>query len=242
MKLTRNINLHGVVLTIDEDAYELLKEYLADIENHLPENERQQVMDDVEKRVAKSLQSALFAQKVQSATIEMVQNVRSRIGEPGEFGEHKRPTFKRDHITRQDVGRVLTIVFNAILIVIAIQLLLPLLAVFFGLLTAFFGFSIGGIALVPALGFDMLGGSTMWTWVLCLSALAAVVMPVYMIVHWVVKYAREHKHPSLRFWLITLLIWLFSIGGLVASAIHALQMNSAEIPELISTLDEWNDD
>ena len=32
MKLTRNINLHGAVLTIDEDAYQLLKDYLADIE------------------------------------------------------------------------------------------------------------------------------------------------------------------------------------------------------------------
>ena len=35
MKLTRNINLHGVVLNIDEDAYELLKEYLSDIESRM---------------------------------------------------------------------------------------------------------------------------------------------------------------------------------------------------------------
>jgi cation transport ATPase len=242
MKLTRNINLHGVVLTIDEDAYELLKEYLTDIENHLPEAERTEVMNEVESRIAKMLQSALFSQKVQSATVEMVQNVRTRIGSPDEFGEHKRPAFKREHMTRQGVGRVLTIVLKAILIVIAIQLLFPVLAVLFGLLTAFFGFSIGGIALVPALGFDMLGGSTAWTWVLCLSALAAVVMPIYMMVHWLVKYTREHKHPSLRFWIITLLIWLLSLGGLVASAVHALETTSANIPELISTLDEWNDD
>lgn len=242
MKETRNINLHGVVLTIDEDAYEMLKDYLADIENRLPEDERDKVMGDVESRIAKLLQSALFSQKVQSATIEMVRSVRGSIGEPDEFGEHKRPAFKREHITRQDVGRVLTIVLKAILIVIAIQLLFPLLAVLLGLLTAFFGFSIGGIALVPALGFGLSGGSAIWTWVLCLSALAAVVMPIYMIVHWLVKYAREHKHPSLRFWLISLLIWLLSLGGLVASAIHALEVNSAEIPELISTFDEWNDD
>ena len=36
MKLTRSINLNGVVLTIDEDAYLLLKDYLDDIEHRLP--------------------------------------------------------------------------------------------------------------------------------------------------------------------------------------------------------------
>ena len=91
MKLTRNINLHGVVLTIDEDAYQLLKDYLSDIESRLPADEKKDVMDDVENRIAELLQSALFAQKGQSVTIDMVRDVRSRIGEPDEFGENKRP-------------------------------------------------------------------------------------------------------------------------------------------------------
>ena len=65
MKLTRNINLHGVVLTIDEDAYQLLKDYLSDIESRLPADEQKDVMDDVESRIAELLQSALFAQKGQ---------------------------------------------------------------------------------------------------------------------------------------------------------------------------------
>lgn len=237
MKLTRNINLQGVVLTIDEDAYQLLKEYLADIESRLPQDERQDVMDDLESRIAELFRAALFDHKYESVTTEMVRNVRVRIGEPEEFGENKRPVIKRERISRQGVGRVLTIVLKAILIIIAIQLLFPLLAIIFGLLMAFFGVSIGGIALFPALGLELFGGSVGWTWVLCLSLIAAIGLPIYMIVYWIVKYSRERKHPSLRFWVITVLIWLLSLGGLVASAAKALSVNETNITTVIESLE-----
>ena len=246
MKLTRSINLQGVVFTIDDDAYQLLKDYLADVESRLPADEQKDVMDDVESRVAELLQSALFAQKVESVTVEMIRDVRSRIGEPEEFGEDKRPVFKRARIDRQGVGRVLAIVLKVILLVIAIQLLFPVLAVLFGLLMAFFGVSIGGMALVPALGSALLGGSVGWTWVLCLSIAIALIMPIYMIVHWIVKYSRERKHPGLRFWIITLLIWLMSMGGLVASIGKAVQVNGPNMITVLETmednLDEFVDD
>ena len=241
MKLTRNINLQGVVLTIDEDAYQLLKEYLADIESRLPQDERQDVMDDLESRIAELFRAALFDHKYESVTTEMVLNVRARIGEPEEFGENKRPVIKRERISRQGVGRVLTIVLKAILIIIAIQLLFPLLAIIFGLLMAFFGVSIGGIALFPALGLELFGGSVGWTWVLCLSLIAAIGLPIYMIVYWIVKYSRERKHPSLRFWVITVLIWLLSLGGLVASAAKALSVNETNITTVIESLENLED-
>lgn len=243
MKLTRNINLHGVVLTIDEDAYQLLKDYLSDIENRLPADEQKDVMDDVESRIAELLQSALFAQKGQSVTIDMVRDVRTRIGEPDEFGENKRPAIKREpKITRQGVGRVLTIVLKAILIIIAVQLFFPVLAVVFGLLVAFFGISIGGIAVIPALGLELFDGSTAWTWLLCLSVAVAVSMPIFMIVYWIVKYSREHRHPSLRFWLISLLVWVLSLCGLVASADKALKVNNTDWATVMEYLDEIDDD
>ena len=66
MKLTRSINLQGVVFTIDEDAYQLLKDYLSDIDSRLPFDEKKDVMDDLESRIAELLRSALFAQKVES--------------------------------------------------------------------------------------------------------------------------------------------------------------------------------
>ena len=65
MKLTRSINLQGVVFTIDEDAYQLLKDYLSDIDSRLPFDEKKDVMDDLESRIAELLRSALFAQKVE---------------------------------------------------------------------------------------------------------------------------------------------------------------------------------
>lgn len=241
MKLTRSINLHGVVLNIDDDAYLQLKEYLEDIESRLPADERQDVTDDLESRIAELLQAALFDHKYESVTINMVRDVRARIGEPDEFGENKRPVFKRGRISRQGVGRVLTIVLKAILIIIALQLLLPVLGVAFALLMAVFGISIGGMALVPALGLELFGGSIAWMCVLCLSIIAAVGLPVYMIVHWIVKYSRERKHPNLRFWVIILLLWFFSLGGLVASAAKAVQVNGSNITTIIETLDDMDE-
>lgn len=242
MKLTRSINLQGVVFTIDEDAYQLLKDYLSDIDSRLPFDEKKDVMDDLESRIAELLRSALFAQKVESVTAEMIKDVRARIGEPDAFGENKRPVFKRDRISRQGIGRVISIILKAILIIIAIQVLFPVLAVIFALLMAFFGISIGGMALVPSLGFELFGGSTAWTWVLCLSVVVALAMPVYMIVHWIVKYSRERKHPSLRFWIIAILVWLLSLGGLIASAAKALQVNGTDIVTVLETLDDLDDD
>lgn len=241
MKLTRSINLQGVVFTIDEDAYQLLKDYLADIESRLPQDEQKDVMDDLESRIAELLQSALFAQNSESVTINMVRSVRTRIGEPDEFGENKRPVIKRERITRQGVGRVLSIVLKAILIIIAIQIFFPVLAIIFALLMALFGVSIGGMALMPALGFELLGGSTGWTWLLCLSIIAALGIPVYMLVHWIVKYSRERRHPSLRFWIITLLIWILSLCGLAASAGRMVKVNGNDLLTAIEVIDNWDE-
>ncbi|MBO7458080.1 MAG: hypothetical protein J6T80_02345 [Paludibacteraceae bacterium] len=242
MKLTRNINLHGVVLTIDEDAYQELKSYLSDIESRLPADEKSDVMDDLESRIAELLRDALFACHAESVTLDMIHDVRARIGEPDAFGENKRPVIKRERINRQGVGRVLSIALKVILIIIGIQILFPVLAVIFGLMMGFFGLSIGGMALIPALGFELLGGSTTWTWILCLSVLVAVIMPIYMIVHWIVKLSRERKHPSLRFWIITILIWLLSLGGLIASSVKAFETNGTNIVNVIQTLDEMDDE
>ena len=235
MKITRNINLHGVVLTMDEDAYQELKDYLADIENRLPEDEKTDVMDDLESRIAEVLQSELFARSAQVVTLMMIKNIENRIGAPSEFGENKRPTIKRERFNRQGLGRVLAIILKVILIIIAIQILAPVFAVLFGLLMAVLGISLGGAALVPAIGFT-LTGSAAWTWVLSLSLICAIVMPLVMIIHWIVKFARERKHPSLRFWVITLFLWFLSIGGLIASGIQILAANGQTLSSLLLLL------
>ncbi len=234
MKLTRNINLHGVVLTIDEDAYQALKDYLSDIEGRLPADEQKDVMEDLESRIAELLQSALFAQSAQVVTMFMIEDIERRIGDPSEFGENKRPVIKRERINRQGVGRVMNILLKAVLILIAIQLLFPVLATIFGILMGFFGLSIGGIALIPALGFELATLSTGWTWTLALSLFVAGAVPVFIVVYWIVRWLREHKHPSLAFWLITLLIWMISIAGMIVAGIHIFAANSADLFNMIS--------
>ena len=90
MKETRTINLNGLVFHIDEDAYQTLRSYLQDIERRLPEEERGDVMTDIEARISELLQSDLFAKNVQVADAGMIERIKSRIGAPSDFGENRR--------------------------------------------------------------------------------------------------------------------------------------------------------
>ena len=96
MKETRTINLNGLVYHIDYDAYQLLRDYLHDIELRLPQDDRQEVMTDIEARIAELLQKALFAKNVQVVNVQMVQSVKEQIGAPSEFGPNRRPKVKVD--------------------------------------------------------------------------------------------------------------------------------------------------
>ena len=91
---------------------------------------------------------------------------------------------------------------------------------------------------MPALGMELMGGAVEWVVLLCVSAIVAAIMPIYMIVHWIVKWSRERKHPSLKFWVITLLIWILSLCGLGASAVKAIDFNADNITTVIQTLEE----
>ena len=94
MKETRTINLNGIVFHIDNDAYLALSNYLHDIELRLPSDDRKEVMNDLEARIAELFQSALFAKNVQVVNIEMVNQLEQRLGKPSDFGENKRPVVK----------------------------------------------------------------------------------------------------------------------------------------------------
>lgn len=87
MKKTLTINLSGIVYHIDEDAYQLLDKYLKDIKSHLRHTEDvQEVLNDIENRI-----SELFSEKVnqgtQVITIEYVETVIQRMGEPETYAE-----------------------------------------------------------------------------------------------------------------------------------------------------------
>ena len=70
MKKTLTVNLNNVVFHIDDDAYELLQNYLSAVEKQLSEDERKEVMSDIEARVAE-----LFTERLQRN-----KNVVNKIG------------------------------------------------------------------------------------------------------------------------------------------------------------------
>jgi len=85
MKKTIDINLGGSPFTVDEDAYEVLKNYLDDVASRLPEGDTE-VAADVEARIAELLQNHLSIRS-QVVDAARVRSVISVMGRPEEFGE-----------------------------------------------------------------------------------------------------------------------------------------------------------
>jgi phage shock protein PspC (stress-responsive transcriptional regulator) len=85
MKKTLTVNLGGIVFHIDEDAYLLLNQYFENLRKHLSRlEERQEIFNDIELRIAEILQEKLTESK-QVITIEDVREVIEIMGQPGQF-------------------------------------------------------------------------------------------------------------------------------------------------------------
>lgn len=103
MKKAVTVNLCGSLFTIDEDAYQLLSNYLESVRAYFHTQQGgDEISQDVEARVTE-----LFAEKqsagTQSITIEQVQEIIARIGSPqemqsedGDEAEPVKPTFIPD--------------------------------------------------------------------------------------------------------------------------------------------------
>lgn len=84
MKKTLTINLNNIVFHIDDDAYELLHGYLQDVENHLSEDEKREVMADIEARIAELLSEKLQKNKT-VVNIDDVQDIINILGSPNQY-------------------------------------------------------------------------------------------------------------------------------------------------------------
>ncbi len=82
------VNIGSIAFTIDYDAYELLREYLDDIAGRLPSDERDEVTDDVEARVADILGGEMTVAG-QVVNIAMVRKAIAIIGRAECFGERR---------------------------------------------------------------------------------------------------------------------------------------------------------
>ncbi|MFI3315598.1 MAG: PspC domain-containing protein [Rikenellaceae bacterium] len=110
MKTTKSVNIAGLVYTIDEDAYNVLSNYLSDIESRLDDNiEKRSILDDIEARISELLiERGLGGYKV--VDINSVNYSISVIGSPSMFGAPKSRNFntEQEYVSRRllrDVDR-----------------------------------------------------------------------------------------------------------------------------------------
>ena len=242
MNETRTINLNGLVYHIDNDAYQTLKEYLQDIEMRLPANDRQEVMADIEARIAELFQKALFAKNTQVVTMEMVHNIQSQIGAPTEFGENRRPKVKVDKSQNAGCGRVVSIVLNVILAILALPVIVFGLVVLFAMVLTAFGVTVAGtttlgaiLPIYPALADILMEGNGAVLLLMLVTLLLIVVLPIVMIVHTIVTYMRTRRGPKARFWWITILFWIASIIFWGASLLRLYQ-SYEHAPQILNTM------
>ncbi len=97
MKTSININLFGTLYAIDEDAHQLLSQYLDNIKSYFSKQEGgDEIYDDIEHRVAELCWELKQAGN-ESITIEQVRSIIQEIGNPEEMGgtqtgDEARPT------------------------------------------------------------------------------------------------------------------------------------------------------
>lgn len=252
MNETRTINLNGLVYHIDYDAYQLLREYLQDIEQRLPQEDRQEVMADIEARIAELLQKALFAKNVQVVNSQMVQSVKTQIGDPKEFGPNRRPKVKVDKSENAGCGRVVSITMKVILVLLALPTIFVVGIIFFSLVVTLFAMNtaLGAsfTALLGGVGMGLMEGEMYMVPLAILSAVALVIIPIVMIVHSIIIYMRTRRGPKARFWWITIILWLLSLVSLTtlgirifhhidnsSSMLHAMVFDDMDIDEAGAT-------
>ena len=105
MKKTIKINLSGLVFTLDEDAYQELKNYLDSISSRFRDmKEGSEIISDIESRIAEIFQSKVNDKK-EVITLEDVNDVISIMGKPEDFydsEEEPETSSKRTDYTRKE--------------------------------------------------------------------------------------------------------------------------------------------
>lgn len=103
MKKTLNINLAGFPFTIDEDAYQLLKDYLDTIRYAFETNDdASELATDIESRVAEILLEKEDG-KFRIVTLDEISQVIERIGKPSEFIEIEETTKNSENNHEEEI-------------------------------------------------------------------------------------------------------------------------------------------
>lgn len=83
MKKTLNINLNGIVFNIDEDAFNMLSEYLDNLRHVFEHNgdDADEIIYDIEGRICELLSEKISNER-QVVTINHIEEIISRMGHP----------------------------------------------------------------------------------------------------------------------------------------------------------------
>ena len=238
MKETRTINLNGLVYHIDYDAYQLLRDYIQDIEMRLPIDDRKEIIEDIEARIAELFQKALFAKNTQVITIQMVQSIQEQLGEPSAFGPNSRPRVRTDKSQNSGCRRTFSIVLNVILALLALPVIFIGLIILFAIVLSLFGVAVTGtttlaalMPIFPVLADVLVEGGAILIPLLMIALVLIIVLPIIMIVYTIVTYMRTRRGPKARFWWITILFWLASLifWGVSLVRLYTSYNNAPEI-------------
>ncbi len=242
MNETRTINLNGLVYHIDNDAYKLLHDYLQDIEQRLPHEDRSEVMSDIEARIAELFQKALFAKNVQVVTIQMFQSVKAQIGEPSDFGANSRPKVKNNLSQNVGCGRIFSIALNVFLAVLALPVIIFGLIILFALVLAFFGVAVTGahsttvvFPILSTFAELLVDGSAIVVPLLIIALVLIAILPIVMLIHTIVTYMRTRRGPKASFWWISILLWLASLIFWGVSLVRLYQAYD-NAPQILNTM------
>jgi len=87
MKKTISVNLNGSVFVLDEDAYQLLDNYIKQLNKHFASEEgNQEIIADIESRIAEHLKSGLKVDN-QVINVDEVRRVIEIMGKPGDIDD-----------------------------------------------------------------------------------------------------------------------------------------------------------
>ncbi len=87
MNKVTNINLGGIIIWIDEEAYQKLSMYIKSVERQFSNVDgKEEIMTDIEGRIAEMLQSKMTSGKA-SVTMADVDSVISQMGQPEDISE-----------------------------------------------------------------------------------------------------------------------------------------------------------
>lgn len=105
MKRTFTINLGGIVFHIDEDAYDLLDDYLNNLRIHFKKEESaEEIVHDMELRISELFSNRLN-ERNQVITLKDVEEIIAQMGKPEEFSDDESDNENEsNHKTQENKG------------------------------------------------------------------------------------------------------------------------------------------